>query len=248
MQAYHSVALCISSLFAPYAYPQTTPPPAQNPPANGVANRAASAKPGTAPEEQLPKRLFWVLPNHRSHASLQESKPLTAKEKFKISLRDSFDPGNLFLTAALAGIAQANNSTPSYGQGMAGYGQYFGAAFGDNTIGRVMTYGVYPSLFHQDPRYYRRRTGSVWSRLGYAMSQVVVTHGDNKNVQFNFSEFCGRSTAVAISNAYNPGRRSAADAAEKLGVQIGLDVAGNIIKEFGPDLFRKSHSGTAPKK
>jgi hypothetical protein len=53
---------------------------------------------------------------------------------------------------------------------------------------------------------------------------------------------------VAISNAYNPGRRSAADAAEKLGVQIGLDVAGNIIKEFGPDLFRKSHSGTAPKK
>jgi hypothetical protein len=196
----------------------------------------------------VPKRLFGIIPNRRSHGSLKESKPLTSKEKFNISIRDSFDPGNLLLTGAVAGIAQANNSIPSYGQGMAGYGQYYGATFGDNTIGRVMTTGLYPSLFHQDPRYFRRGSGSVLSRLGYAMSQVIVTHGDNKRIQFNFSELCGRSTAVAISNAYNPDKRNAGQAAGKLGWQVGLDVAGNILKEFGPDLSRKFHVGHSPKK
>jgi hypothetical protein len=191
----------------------------------------------------LPKRLFGVIPNYRSAPSLQAAKPLTAKEKFEISLRDSFDPGNFLVAGALAGIGQATNSTQSYGQGMAGYGRYFGSTFGDITIGNIMTTGVFPSVFHQDPRYFRRGTGSAWSRIGYAMSQVFVTHGDNKRTQINFSEFCGNSTAVAISNAYNPDNRTASDAVGKLGMQFGLDMAGNLLKEFVPDLHRKFHHG-----
>jgi hypothetical protein len=246
MRSYRFVTICIVSVFAPYAFPQTTPASNQNPPANGAANRASSAQPGTS-SEQLPKRLFWVIPNHRSSGSLADAKPLTAKQKFNISVRDAFDPGNMFLAGALAGIAQANDSLPSYGQGMAGYGQYFGATYGDNLIGRVMSVGVYPSLFHQDPRYYRRRTGSVWSRLEYAVSQVILTHGDDKSVQFNYSEFCGRASGVAISNAYNFDKRSAGDAAGKLGFQIGFDMLGNVIKEFGPDLGHKFHAGGSTK-
>jgi len=71
------------------------------------------------------------------------------------------------------------------------------------------------------------------------MGQIFVTHGDNRRTQFNFSELLGNSTAVAISNAYNPDNRTAADAASKLGFQLGLDMAGNILKEFAPDLQHK---------
>jgi hypothetical protein len=71
------------------------------------------------------------------------------------------------------------------------------------------------------------------------MSQIFITHGDNRRTQFNASELCGNATAVAISNAYYPDNRTGSDAAVKLGIQLGLDMAGNIIKEFGPDFHRK---------
>jgi hypothetical protein len=219
-----------------YLFLLASPAISQTP--SGAANRAIPAQAATTNEE-LPKRLFGIIPNYRSHASLRDSKPLTSGQKFHIALRDSFDPGNFVLVGALAGIGQASNSSPSYGQGWAGYGRYYGSTFGDITIGNIMTTGVYPSLFHQDPRYFRRGSGSVWSRLTYAMGQVFVTHGDNKRTQFNFSELCGNATAVAISNAYDPDNRTASDGARQLGVQLGLDMAGNVLKEFGPDVFSK---------
>lgn len=143
------------------------------------------------------------------------------------------------LAGIFAGINQATKAIPSYGQGAAGYGRYYGASYGDILIGNFMTEGVYPSLLHQDPRYFRRGTGSTWSRLRYAISQIFLTHGDNRKTEFNFSEIGGNATAVAISNAYNPDDRTAHDAVTKFGIQIGIDMAGNILKEFAPDLSRK---------
>jgi hypothetical protein len=213
------------------------PSPNQTAPTNGQASRATG---GLAQlQEPIPKRIFGIIPNYRSHPSLKESKTLTSGGKFQIAARDSFDPGTFLLTGIFAGIGQRSNSTPSYGHGMAGYGRYYGSTYGDFMIGNFMTEGVYPSLLHQDPRYFRRGTGNVWSRLGYAMGQIFVTHGDNRKTRFNYSELGGNATAVAISNTYNPDNRTAADAVGKLGIQLGVDMAGNILKEFTPDLYRK---------
>ena len=229
--------ICLAWISIPAVVCQTTPSPNQTAPTTGQASRTT---PGPAQvTEPVPRRIFWIIPNYRSHASLQESKKLTSGEKFQIAARDSFDPGTFLLTGFFAGIGQWSNSTPSYGQGMAGYGRYYGSTYGDIMIGNFMTEGVYPSLLRQDPRYFRRGTGSFRSRLGYAMGQIVVTHGDNRKTQFNFSEIGGNATAVAISNAYNPSNRTAADSAGKLAIQLAIDMAGNILKEFAPDLHRK---------
>jgi hypothetical protein len=101
-----------------------------------------------------------------------------------------------------------------------------------------MTEAIYPTLLHQDPRYFRRGTGSTLSRLGYAVSQIFWTHNDSGGMQFNFSEIVGNSTAIAISNTYHPDSRNASDAVLGLGIQIGVDMAGNILKEFSPELAR----------
>jgi hypothetical protein len=232
------LAVCLVSISLSTLFGQSTPSnPAATP--TGQASRAAGAQPAT--QEELPRRIFGIIPNYRSYPSFQNAKPLTPSEKFKIAARDSFDPGTFLLAGAFAGINQATNAIPSYGQGMAGYGRYYGATYGDFMIGNFMTEGVYPTLLHQDPRYFRRGTGSGWSRLGYAMGQIVVTHGDNRRTQFNYSEICGNATAVAISNAYNPDNRTASDAVSKLAVQLGVDMAGNILKEFAPDLYRRVH-------
>jgi hypothetical protein len=185
------------------------------------------------------KRLFWVVPNYRTSPSLADAKPLTVRQKFNIASEDAFDRGTFVLAAAFAGEGQLSNSNRPFGQGAAGYGKYLGAAYGDFMIGDYMTEAIMPSLLHQDPRYFRRGTGGGWGRLSYAMGQVFLTHGDSGHTQFNYSEILGNSAAVAISNAYYTGNRTAGDAVSKLGTQIGVDMAANVLKEFWPDLQRK---------
>ena len=109
----------------------------------------------------------------------------------------------------------------------------------------MMTEAIYPAVLHQDPRYFRRGTGGGWSRLGSAAGQIFWTHTDSDHARVNFSEIVGNSTAVAISTAYYPDNRTAGNAVSKLVVQLGVDVAANLLKEFWPDINRK-FSAMAP--
>jgi hypothetical protein len=194
----------------------------------------------TDPDEpQNSKRIFWIIPNFRTAPFPVEYKPLTARQKFTIARQDSFDRGTVALAAAFAGEAQLSNANPSFGQGVKGYARYFGTAYGDFVIGDYMTEGIFPTILHQDPRYFRRGKGSFMSRLGYSAGQIFLTHGDSGRTQFNFSEVLGNSTAVAVSMAYYPENRDVGDAISKLGTQLGVDMASNIIKEFAPDISRK---------
>jgi hypothetical protein len=206
----------------------------QDPPSTG------SSADRTIEQTQPPdKRILGIIPNYRTFPTLTDYKPLTAKEKFKIASDDSFDPGTFVMAAAFAGEGQLSKSESAFGQGVEGYSHYLVTAYADFAIGDFMTEAIYPTILHQDPRYFRRGTGSGLARLGYAMGQIFWTHKDSGGSQFNYSEIVGNSTAVAISTAYYPEGRDWGSAASKLGTQVGIDMAGNILKEFWPDLQRK---------
>jgi len=163
---------------------------------------------------------------------------------FKIAEQDTFDRGTFALAALFAGQSQLSNSDPSFGQGVKGYAHYYVTSYADFAVGNFMTEGVYPTLLHQDPRYFRRGKGSVITRLGYSAGQILFTHGDNGRTQLNFSELAGNSTAVAIAMSYYPENRNVSDAVSQLGMQLGVDMASNILKEFAPDIthaFRHRH-------
>ena len=205
-----------------------------------IVSRLSGQDPSSNPtQEQESKRVFWIVPNYRTSPTLANYKPLTATEKFKVASEDAFDRGTVGLAALFGGEAQWTNANRSFGQGAAGYGRYFGAAYGDLVIGDYMTEAVFPTFLHEDPRYFRRGTGSGWSRLGYAAKQIFWTHTDSGGTQFNYSEVVGNSAAVAISQGYYADNRTAGDAVEKLGVQIGVDMTSNILKEFWPEVHRK---------
>lgn len=184
-------------------------------------------------------RIFWIIPNYRTIDETAVVPPLTPRGKFALFWNDTTDWGAFVEAGALAGIGQASNSNSSFGQGMEGYAKRYATTYADIFIGNLMTDGVFPTLLHQDPRYFRRGKGSVPSRLGYAVSRLVITRTDSRKRQFNYSEIVGNCTAVAISNAYYPDSRTVSDNVQRLGVQLGLDAAGNILKEFWPDLKRK---------
>jgi hypothetical protein len=225
--------------------PSSSSPEANLPEAAPNSQESAKSSDGeqAAPSTEdaagpAPKRILGIIPNYRTAPSLKDYRPITPKQKFMIASQDSFDRGTVILGAFFAGEGQLTKSTPSFGQGGSAYARYFAASYTDFVVGNYMTEAIYPTIFHQDPRYFRRESGSTWSRLGAAVSQIFWTRMDSGRMQFNLSEIIGSSTGVAISNAYYPDNRNASDAVTRLGVQIGVDVAGNILKEFLPDLSR----------
>jgi hypothetical protein len=191
------------------------------------------------PPDQESKHLLWIMPNYRTSPSLTDYRPLTVREKFRVAAEDSWDRGTLAMAVIFGAENQLTNSNRAFGQGAAGYAQYVGASYADFVVGDYMTEAVFPSWLHQDPRYFRRGTGSAWSRIGYAIGQSFWTHNDSGRGQFNYSEWLGNSAAVAISNAYYADNRSARDNISQVGLQVGVDTAGNILKEFYPDILRK---------
>ena len=209
-----------------------------------IALQAQSPSPSSPagasnPPEPEHKRLFGIIPNYRTAPFPAHYEPLTPGQKFKLATQDAFDRGTFLLAAAFAGKGQLTNANPSFGQGTAGYARRFGTSCADWVIGDYMTEAIFPVMLHQDPRYFRLGTGSGFHRLTYAMKQIFWTHTDSGGHAFNFSEVGGNATAVAISQAYYPDNRTASDAVGQLAIQIGVDMASNIVKEFYPDLRRK---------
>ena len=206
--------------------------------------KAETAAPATSND-----RLFFALPNFLSVENAGKIPPLTTKQKFAVVTRSSFDYIQIPWYAFLAGVSQAENSEPGYGQGAAGYGKRFGSAAADGTIENYLTSAVLPSVFRQDPRFYQLGKGGFWHRAFYAMSRTVVTRSDSGSNQFNVSEVFGSAIAASISTySYHPhADKTLSNTASVWGSQIAYDTATIVLKEFWPDIRRKlTHKNSTP--
>ena len=154
-------------------------------------------------------------------------------------MKDSFDGPLYIIGGILAGIYQWEDQNPSFGQGMKGFAHRYVTPFAGQSMGNMMTEGVMPGLLHQDPRYFRRGSGSTKSRLGYALTRIFVCNNDKGNWTFDASELLGNAAGAAISNAYYPDTRTVHDNVRKLGIQLGTDTLSQVAKEFWPDIKRK---------
>jgi hypothetical protein len=187
-------------------------------------------------------RLFFALPNFGTVENRENIKPLTTKQKFDLQFRSTFDPVEFPYVGLLAGISQATNSDPGYGQGALGYAKRYGAAFLDSVDENFMVGAIYPSLLREDPRYYQMGKGGFIHRTGYSISRIFVTHTDSGKTTFNFSEILGSATAAGIGTTYRVAdERHLGDAAGDWGTQVGWDTVSNLLKEFWPDIRNKFH-------
>jgi hypothetical protein len=185
-------------------------------------------------------RLFGALPDFLTVENVGRVPPLTTRQKFDATARSTFDWGQYLFCAGLAGIGQAQDADPSYGQGAAGYAKRFGLAFADLTTENFMTTAIVPSLLHQDPRYYRMGKGNVLHRMGYSVSRIFVTRSDTGHAQFNLSEIGGALAAAGLYNAYHPSSdRTVGDTLSSWVWQAGYDTVFIEVREFWPDIRRK---------
>lgn len=224
------------------ASPDTTPVPQPSaPPSTSKASANERSRNGKQTGGTSNDRVFFALPNFLTLENVGQVPPLTTAEKFKVTARSSFDPVEYLWYAALAGISQAENSEPGFGQGGAAYAKRYAAYFADGTIENFMTAAILPSLLHQDPRYFQMGKGGFWRRTGYAASRVFVTRADGGHNQFNYSEVFGSAAAAGISTySYHPvGDRNFPNALSVWGTQVGYDTLTFVVKEFWPDIRRK---------
>jgi len=223
---------------------QTGPPPvqAQAPsPASTESVPSTPAPPADPMATEPPggKRIMGVLPNYRTASASQENTTITWKQKLNIARKDSFDYPLVGLAAVFAGLGQLSNQNPSFGQGVEGYAHRWATAYADQAMGNMFTEGLFPAMLHEDPRYFRRGTGSVGHRTWYALTRVLVTKTDAGTMRFNYSEWLGNATAVAISNTYYPDGRTWSQNSTKLLEQCGTDALSQVLKEFWPDIKKK---------
>src|SRR5208282_4572813 len=185
-------------------------------------------------------RMFYVMPNYLTVENQAEVKPLTWKEKFAITAKGAFDPYEFGMVGIVAGIRQAENAYPGFGQGTAGYAKRYGTAMADQVDGNMMVGAVFPTILKTDPRYFQMGTGRFFRRFGYALSRVFVARKDSGGQVFNVSEVAGNGVAIGISNLYYPAAdRSVSSNLNGWGVQMAIDAFGNELKEFWPDIHRR---------
>jgi hypothetical protein len=178
------------------------------------------------------QRVLGVFPSFYT-SYIWNAAPLDTKQKFSLSLRDIFDPVSLIGVAGTAGLEQANNTFPGFGRGAAGYGRRFGAAFGDSLIGGLLSQAAFPSIFHQDPRYFYQGTGSVRSRLIHALSWSVVARSDSGRPMPNYADLFGDLAAGALSNLYYPpGSRGVGLLFANFGIDVASRAGDAVIQEF----------------
>jgi hypothetical protein len=232
------------SVFASLAGAQETVAVADSTPTDAPAPAASQATGASTPQTTaaIPtqdKRAFGVLPNYRTVEGSIPFSPLTTKQKFTIATKDSMDGPSWVLASFFSGIAQMTNAHPSFGQGLEGYAHRYGTAIADQDIGNYMTEAIMPTLLREDPRYFRRGTGSIKGRIFYAATRVAVAKTDKGNNTFNFSEFLGNGMTASIGNAYYPDEVGFGDTMQRMFTQIGTDSISNVLKEFWPDVKRK---------
>jgi len=165
--------------------------------------------------------------------------PLTKKQKLELSAGESIAPSRLLRSAAGAGISQARNTHAAYGQGADGYGERFAASIATSASSDFFGTFLIASLLHRDPRYFVILHGGPGRRIGYALSRIVVGRTDEGKSAANWGGMLGPLLAESLANSYLPVKeQTAGQTFQRYGVRVGFNAAGNILREYWPNIFR----------
>ena len=165
--------------------------------------------------------------------------PLSPGQKFQLFFKSETDPWPFLLSSVVAGIGQADDSYPEWGQGAQGYGKRIGAAYTDAFIGNFFGNAVLPIVLHEDPRYYQKGAGSFTSRALWAASSSVWCKRDKGGWGPNYANVGGNLIGAAVARVYYPASERTVSNTITDGLTVSAEgVVGAEIIEFWPDIAR----------
>lgn len=165
--------------------------------------------------------------------------PLTSKQKLELFAAKSTAPSRILSSTISAGIGQARDSLPGYGQGGEGYAKRFGSSVASGASTEFFGTFLFASLFHRDPRYFVILHGGPLRRISYGISRLVVARTDAGTPGANWPGLLGPLFAESLANSYLPAREQTAGRTfRRYGVRLGFTAGSNILKEYWPSIFR----------
>jgi hypothetical protein len=238
---------------------QTPPPTPSTAPAQTTPSQTVPDAPALTPEEQERRksqeqleqqehqRVLGVMATFNTTTN-RDALPLTPRQKFQLFFKSATDPWPFLLAGFSAGIDQAEDSFPEYGQGVQGYAKRFGASYTDYFTGNFFGNAVLTSLWHEDPRYFQKGTGSVPRRILWAASSTVWCRRDNGTWGPNYANVTGNLIGAAISNVYYPQSDRTVSGTIERGVTVSAEgIFGAEVIEFWPDFVRRHRRKEAEK-
>jgi hypothetical protein len=193
-----------------------------------------------------------IIPNYQTvENSNQIVSPMTAREKWHLAWKSVTDPFNIASAALGASWSQATSATPRYGYGGEALAERFGAAIGDFGSQTFFSTGIFATLLHQDPRYFRKGPpAGLLVRVADSLKQIVVARQDSGAKTFNASNILGVAAGIGFSNLYYPSAsRTGTVMLSRVVTSLAADGMGNLMSEFWPDVrrkfFRKKKRGSA---
>jgi hypothetical protein len=202
-----------------------------------------SAKQGTAREkgegtlrstvEILERRSVFFPDLATSHV------PLSPRQKFELFADQSIAPSRILGSLAGAGIGQAGDFLPGYGQGADGYAKRFGSSMATQASTNFFGTFLFSSMLHDDPRYFVKLHADLRHRIGYALSRLVVTRKDEGDATTNWPGMIAPLLAEGLANSYLPANeQTAGKTFRRYGVRLGLTAVSNLAKEYWPSIVR----------
>jgi len=210
-------------------------PPGQYPACSPPAAPAATTN---------PKRILGLIPSFTTADDTSGNRiRLTPHQKYALALDQMFDVSAHVGNLLQAGIQQATSGQPHYTSEP--FGKRLVAAEADQITSCLFIYGAFPTLLHDDPRYFRRMEGTPISRTWYAVSRTFVSRTDRGVHTFNTSQLAGQFAQVSLSNIYYPRQdRTLSGTFTNWAIQLAYNSAFNVVKEFYPDLVARFHHHT----
>jgi len=220
---------------------QTGTPTSSSPQAAAPQSDAEKSEHEKAEEqlkEQEHQRVAGVMATFNTTTN-HNALPLSSGQKFQLFFKSETDPWPFVLSGVVAGLNQASDSEPEWGQGMQGYAKRFGAGYSDSFIGNFFGNAVLTSMLHEDPRYFQKGTGSKWGRFLWAATSTVWCKRDKGGWGPNYANVGGNMIGAAIARAYYPASERTVNDTITDGLTVSAEgIVGSEIIEFWPDMSR----------
>jgi hypothetical protein len=169
-------------------------------------------------------------------------RPRSDSEKLRLFLRDLLHWGTHLSLAADAGLSWVTKDRPALGTGGYGFLRRYGFNMADEANSTFFGAFLFPTLFHEDPRYIPMDHGTKRARIAYALSRVVLTRNDAGSTELNKSLILATVVSTAISNAYYApvgGSTGVGVVFANAGISLASVAAFNLLKEYWPNVSRK---------
>ena len=221
------------------ASPAQTEPPAaassQEQQPSGASTGAANPYPDPPPDGSGSPKALSLVPN------VSASSPVN---RFGYYMRETYGNPSLFTAPAFRAStlmahppgSGANRYPNEWRQGAQGFGRNYGDAFAVRISTHTAQF-LAAEITREDPRYMPSASRSFFARTAHALAFTFVDRSDSGHRLPAFSNFAGAAAGGFVGNAYLPdGFHDATHGGQRATFQFGLLGAGNLFREFAPQI------------